>query len=78
MSALDQMKNGGAAPGGELAIATVGSKLTPILTKRAKDVAEAIASYKKAEDEFIAKKLGASTLTTPESTLDVAGFFSTL
>jgi hypothetical protein len=77
MSALDQMKDG-ATLGGELAISSVGSKLKPILTQRAKDVAKTIADFNKAEDEFIAKKLGASSLAAAESILDVAGFFSTL
>jgi hypothetical protein len=77
MSALDQMKNE-ATQGGELAISSVGSKLRPILTQRAKDVAKTIADFNKAEDEFIAKKLGASSLATPAGTFDVAGLFETL
>lgn len=83
MSALEQMKNAATAGAeesatGELEIATVGSKLKPILTKRAAEVAKTIADFNRAEDEFITKKLGASNLKTSESTLDVSGLFATL
>jgi F0F1-type ATP synthase gamma subunit len=76
MSAVEQMK-GQPNDGGELAIASVGKKLTPILTKRAEQVAKTIAEYNAAEDDFIAKKLGASSLSTPESGLDVMSLFAT-
>jgi hypothetical protein len=60
-----------------LELATVGSKLKPILAKRAEQVAKTIADFNKAEDAFIAKKLGASTLATPSNGLDVAELFAT-
>lgn len=63
---------------GDLAIASVESKLKPVLVKRAKKVAETIAAYNRQEDEFIAKKLGFSSLEMTVESLDVAGLFGNL
>jgi hypothetical protein len=68
----------GATLGGELALPSVGNKLKPILAKRAAQVAKTIADFNQAEDEFIAKKLGASSLSAPEGRVDVAGIFAEL
>lgn len=67
-----------ASPTGDLAIASVASKLKPVLVGRAKEVAETIAAYNREEDEFIAKKLGVSSLEMTAESLDFPGLFGNL